>query len=135
MPTDLGDDNVDRTIAGGPLYSSECVTALVENDGSNLRTWTKKCLLDMQQKLGIDNDGAAELISETVRQGRYLTSEWCRGTYAVHWAACDAYSLTRKEWNNYAHKELTVEYYLKFAISKSGEVLLLVSCHNPEDRS
>ena len=50
------------------------------------------------------------------------------------WAACDAYQLWHNEWVQAAYKEMCFEYYIKFAIGKSGKLLLLVSCHEPQDR-
>ncbi|QTQ33515.1 Uncharacterized protein pbN1_35290 [Aromatoleum bremense] len=37
--------------------------------------------------------------------------------------------MTRLEWHHAAHKELRITYYLKFAISKTGSMLLSISNH------
>ena len=50
------------------------------------------------------------------------------------WAACDAYVLVRTEHLPHLRKDMECEYYIKFAIGKTGTVLLLASCHLPEDR-
>ena len=42
---------------------------------------------------------------------------------------CDAYSVTRQEWHEHAGKHLNVSYYLKFAISQTGQLLLMASNH------
>lgn len=124
----------ERGIPGGPLYEKQQVLGLVETDGNCLSPWTKKCIKDMRDKLCIDNDGAAELVRAAVIQGTYRNSEWCQGNKEHIWAACDAYVLKRFEWNRFAHKDLEIEYYVKFAINRSGKLLLLISCHNPENR-
>lgn len=42
---------------------------------------------------------------------------------------CDAYKVTRKEWIENAGKYIPMTYYLKFAISKTGHILLMASNH------
>lgn len=42
---------------------------------------------------------------------------------------CDAYSVTRLERHDYSDKNLTCTYYIKFAISKTGHLLLVASIH------
>lgn len=98
-----------------------------------MRAWTRKCKDDLQ-KYFLDAEDAAGLLSEALQYGRYRDSEWCEQRPTGPWAACDAYTLMRKEWIPHAHKELQIEYYLKFAIARTGTVILLVSCHLPEDR-
>ncbi len=123
-----------RTIRAGPLYPAADVMTLLTIEGSGaVRAWTRKASADLQ-KLSLDADDLVELIKDALTQGRYRRSEWCIQRPNGPWAACDAYSLERREWNQYAHKELPVEYYVKFAIAKTGKVLLLASCHLPENR-
>lgn len=64
-----------------------------------------------------------------ITQGQYVNSQWCVQKPTGPWAACDGYRLFRDEWVEYAHKEMRYEYYVKFAIGKTGKLLLLVSCH------
>lgn len=123
-------------ISNGPLYPAEEVLALLtslESQAQAIRAWTTKCAQDMQ-KWGIDADGACELIKQALRIGHFLGSEWCIQRPDGPWAACDAYSLVRREWIQHAYRELNVEYYTKFAIAKSGKILLVISCHPSEDR-
>ena len=42
---------------------------------------------------------------------------------------CDAYKVTQYEWIENAGKDMPVSYYLKFAISKTGQLLLMASNH------
>ncbi|PLY15334.1 MAG: hypothetical protein C0631_07640 [Sedimenticola sp.] len=69
-----------------------------------------------------------------VQSGRFRGAEWCVQHPNGPWAACDAYSFVRREWLAHAHREMSMEYYIKFAIAKTGKLLLVVSCHPPEDR-
>jgi hypothetical protein len=43
--------------------------------------------------------------------------------------AADAYSLRRSEWVAAARKDMLIEYFVKFAIGRSGSLVLIVSCH------
>lgn len=134
IPADAAQEGADLTIRGGPLYESRQVLALVRHDGGQVEPWTKKCVKDLREKFSIDHDGAAELVREAITSGNFRNSSWCRGNKETLWAACDAYVLKREEYIRHAHKYMEIEYYVKFAIHQSGKLLLLISCHNPEDR-
>ena len=57
-----------------------------------------------------------------------IDSEWCEnGKGGI--AACDAYTVYRVEEIPITGKQESFEYFLKFAIGKTGVVVLLVSCH------
>lgn len=116
---------------GGQLYSREDVEALVK-DPAAIRFWTPKCQRDAV-KLDLDEHGAAELVREALQGGKKRPAEWCEQKPTGPWAACDAYVLRRKEWNDAARREIDCEYYLKFAISKTGKLLLMASCHLSEN--
>lgn len=133
VPQDITEQGFDRTIPDGPLYEQRQVLALLQSDG-RLEPWTRKCVKDLRDKLSLDHEGAAKLVREAVVSGEFRNSEWCRGNRESFWAACDAYVLKREEYIQYAHKYMEIEYYIKFAINRSGKLLLLISCHNPEDR-
>lgn len=123
-----------RAIAGGPLYpENEVLTVLDQTNTDNLVLWTGKCRDDLQ-KYGWDIDDARELLRFALKNGRYRGAEWCVQGSNGPWAACDAYSARRREWIEAAHKELDVEYFVKFAIGQTGALLLLVSCHLSEQR-
>lgn len=128
------DDGACRKIAGGPLYAVDEVLALLaESNAQAVRVWTRKCQSDMQ-KLSLDIDDVRALVTIAVRSGRFLGAQWCIQHPNGPWAACDAYSLIRSEWIDPAQKEMAMEYYLKFAIAKTGKLLLVVSCHLKENR-
>ncbi len=112
----------------GPIYSAADVLAVLSS-GSTI-PWTRDCTRDLQD-LAFDDGDIQELIRAAVQEGCYINSQWCVQRPTGPWAACDAYQLSRQEWNQYAHKELRVDYYVKFAIGKTGKILLLVSAHMP----
>lgn len=123
-----------RKIAGGPLYPADEVLELIGGDGSEvIRAWARKCGEDLQ-KWSLDADDVRELLEVALRSGRFIGSEWCVQRPNGPWAACDAYSLVRREWVAAARREMDLEYYLKFAIARTGAVLLLVSCHPSEGK-
>lgn len=123
----------DRRIAGGPLYPKVEVQTLLDQGESILVPWTRKCKSDLQ-RLSWDRQDALILVQAALSGGRYHNSEWCQQQPSGPWAACDAYQLSRLEWIETAHKDMTIEYYVKFAIGKTRKLLLLVSCHQPQDR-
>lgn len=54
--------------------------------------------------------------------------QWCdNGQGAL--AACDAYEVCRDEMIPATGKAVQSRYFVKFAIGKTGRILLLVSCH------
>lgn len=124
----------DRGIPHGPLYPAAEVLKLLKDCGiRGIQVWTRKCAADLQ-KLMLDADDLADLLRESVLGGRFIGSEWCQQTPDGPWAACDAYALSRREWVAVAHRKMPMEYYLKFAIGKTGKILLLISCHLSEER-
>ena len=127
--SDLPDDPGRVKIAtkdGQPLYSLDRVKALVA-DENRLELWTRKCRRKVRELFDSDLEQVADLIN-ALREDDYIDSEWCEnGSNA--WAACDAYSIRRKEIAPATGKPLTVEYFVKFAVGKTGQLVLLVSCH------
>lgn len=123
-----------RQIADGPLYpAAEVLTLLGKERENALSLWTRKCKSDAQ-KYGLDLEDLSDLLTEALRDGYYKGSEWCVQRPNGPWAACDVYCLNRSEWIENAHKYMKMEYYLKFAMARSGLLLLLVSCHLSEHR-
>ncbi len=114
-----------RKIAGGPLYELAKIQALTEQPDT-VKLWTEKCRRDVANLL-LDPSGVGELIRE-LTENNYRNSEWCdNGKNA--WAACDDYKLVRSEFLERAGKWFRMEYFLKFAESKTGKLVLVVSCH------
>jgi hypothetical protein len=111
---------------GQPLYSLERVQALVQ-DEERLSLWTRKCQRDVHKLFDSDLERVAELI-QALRKDGYIDSEWCENGKGA-WAACDAYRIRRLETIPVTGKSMTVEYFVKFAVSKTGQLVLLVSCH------
>lgn len=131
--TPPSDGSADRRIVGGPLYSVTDALALLGKGESALVAWTRKCADDLE-RLTLDIPDVQTLIREALQFGRYRNSEWCVQKPTGPWAACDAYQLERSEWVEAAHKNIIFEYYIKFAIGKTGKLLLVVSCHESQDR-
>ena len=127
QPPAEGASDAKRRLAG-PLYNPADVLAVLSS-GSTI-PWTRDCKSDLQG-LAFDEADIQQLLRDTLQHGRYLNSQWCVQRPTGPWAACDAYQLGRDEWNEYAHRDLRVEYYIKFAIGKTGKILLLVSAHVP----
>lgn len=122
----------DLAISDMPLYPAEEVMVLLEQRGEEaIKAWTNKCIRDVQS-LGWDNSDLLELIRQALQGGRYLNSQWCMQKPGGPWAACDSYHLRRSEWIEAAHKNMQCEYYIKYAIGKTGQLLLLASCHTPQ---
>lgn len=121
-----GPDPGDRVKIGiEPLYSLERVRALA-NDHKQVRLWTRKTAKDVLNLVWSEVD-VAELLVE-LQPHQYIDSEWCTNGYGV-WAACDAYAVRRREWVSTVNKEMNMEYFVKFAIGKTGALVLVVSCH------
>jgi len=120
--------DVSRKITGGPLYSAEELLLILEKGVNSFTPITNRCLVDLE-RFELSHDDINLLLRLCVASGRFKGSEWCRGNKAGHWLACDAYSVCRQEWITASSKYMTIEYYLKFAIGKTGQVILMVSCH------
>ena len=112
-------------IAKGPLYDLARVQRLATAGGLN--TWTDRCDKAVYELFSGDLEAVAGLLGH-LRPADYRDSEWCtNGRNAL--AACDAYALRRLEWVASAGREMGVEYFVKFAVGKAGQLVLLVSCH------
>jgi hypothetical protein len=118
-------DGSSLKIAGGPLYDLARIQQLVVRHGA-IRFWTRKSEFDASE-LNLDVEDIAQWLQE-LKQQDFRNSEWCTdGSRA--WAACDAYVLRRSEWIAAARKNMPVDYFLKFALAKTGALVLMVSCH------
>ncbi|MBL8399538.1 MAG: hypothetical protein JNL00_00575 [Candidatus Accumulibacter sp.] len=91
-----------------------------------VKLWTGKCRRDVAN-LTLDAADVGALLQELTERD-YRDSEWCDNGKGA-WAACDAYNLRRNEYVETAGKTFRMEYFLKFALSKTGKLVLMVSCH------
>jgi len=123
-PTD--EQGEGRKIAGGPLYAEGTVATLVIQ--AKVTPWSRGAIKDAQ-KWSLDNRRIGTLIDQAIKHGRFLGSEWCMAKPGGPWAACDAYKVLVSEWNPILHKDQNITYYLKFALSKTGQLLLSASNH------
>lgn len=119
-------ENDVRAIAGGPIYARPEVLELAKAEQTEL--WSNGAIND-GLKWHLDYKDVAELISLAMKSGSFLGSEWCLARPNGPWAACDAYKVAREEWVPNAHKYMTIGYYVKFAVSKTGKLLLSASNH------
>jgi hypothetical protein len=122
--SDLPAEGANRKIAGGPLYDLPRIYAQARKAGG-VRFWTRRSELQAIE-MNVDTQDVAQWLLE-LKPHDYCDSEWCSDGRG--WAACDAYVLQRKEWIAAARKYIPVEYFLKFALAKSGALVLMVSCH------
>jgi hypothetical protein len=122
----------DRRIAGGPLYPAEAIRGVLARGASAIFPVTDKCSADMQ-RYSIDAADIIEIIEAALANGRFRRSEWCRCRGGA-WAACDGYSVKLRQQAPNSYAEIWFDYYLKFAIGRTGVLILIVSCHLPEDR-
>ena len=111
---------------GRPLYELARVQALAE-DVHRIKAVTQKCLQDVEKLFAGEYDDVASLIC-ALRPNDYRDSEWCESGRASV-AACDAYVVQRVEVAPGSGQSVAVMYYLKFAIGKTGQLVLMVSCH------
>jgi hypothetical protein len=121
-PTELGR----LKIVGGPLYDLARIQTLVE-DETQLLAWTPKCRKDVHKFFSGDLAEVADLL-QLLSTRDYRDSEWCEdGKGSI--AACDAYTVRRMEEVTATGTRAMCTYFLKFAIAKSGVLVLVVSCH------
>jgi hypothetical protein len=110
----------------GPLYDLQRVWALAQ-DEDKVQALTRNCRRDVDKFFDGDYAQVAALI-RAAKAEDYIDSEWCEnGGGGI--AACDAYSVRRAEVVHATGKLVRFEYFLKFAIGKAGNLVLVVSCH------
>lgn len=126
VPPPKNASDKERKVSGGPKYAKADVLSLL--GASAITIWTVRCGKHIQM-LGLDMSEVADIVTEAISKGKFICSEWCSQNPAGPDAICDAYVLTRSEWIKAANRKMDCEYYIKLAINKGGNVLLLVSCH------
>jgi hypothetical protein len=122
---DPPDDAARVKIRGGPIYDLNTIRELATRT-SAIVAWTAKCRRDIRALFSNEWCALSTLLG-SLEPCHYLHSEWCEnGGGSV--AACDAYGIERGETTQ-AGREVCVSYFVKFAISRTGGLILLVSCH------
>ena len=124
-PAELGGGRV--KITAGPLYGLARVQALIE-DENNLMIVTDKGRKDFRKWFDDDLQQIADLIG-LLMESDYIDSEWCETGKGAAIAACDAYRLRVNESDPVTGRRDQMQYFLKFAVSKTGAVVLMLSCH------
>ena len=115
-----------KILGTGPLYQLTRVQAIAANE-NQLKLWTQKCIHDVNRLFDSDLAQVAELVA-CLKESDYIDSEWCEnGRLAL--VACDAYRIRRTFVAQATGKRMPIEYFLKFAIGKTGNLVLMVSCH------
>jgi hypothetical protein len=119
-------DEAARTkIRGGPIYDLKTIRELAART-SAIVAWTAKCRRDIRALFSNEWQAVGTLLG-SLEACDYLHSEWCENAEGFV-AACDAYAIEREETTQ-AGRDVRVAYFLKFAISTAGSLILLVSCH------
>jgi hypothetical protein len=107
-----------------PLYPVDDVKALLKKGVLATSLFTVKCGEDVSDE-GLSLSDVIAIVSEAIEHGRYKGAQWCRQSETTPpIAPCDAYSIRRM-----SSKGVVVPFYVKFAISSTGNLLLLFSCH------
>lgn len=113
-------------IDDGPLYHLARIQALAKNEAC-LKAVTERCRKDIANLFDSDLERVGKLIG-CLKEGNYIDSEWCEnGKTGV--VACDAYRICRVEEIPATGRTMETEYYLKLAVGKTGNFVLMVSCH------
>lgn len=119
------DEAARARIRGGPIYDLKRVRELAART-SPIVAWTVKCRRDIRALFSNEWEAVGTLLG-SLEGGHYLHSEWCENGEGFV-AACDAYAIEREETTQ-AGRDVRVAYFVKFAISRAGSLILLVSCH------
>jgi hypothetical protein len=125
-------DEPGRAKVAGPLYDMLQVQALVEE--ATLVLWTRKCIQnvrDLYEGVRDEYDSELAMVVDLLKRlpaGRYQDSEWCdNGSGGL--AACDAYEVRRSDPIAATGGRMQTRYFVKIAIGKTGQLLLVASCH------
>ncbi|ESK41233.1 hypothetical protein P256_00222 [Acinetobacter nectaris CIP 110549] len=119
-----GDNRKIKTLA--PINPKDEVLSILKK--SLPKTMTRKSIVDLQH-LSFDLEDLKGLIKEALEKGKYRDSEWCQSKSESPWFACDSYELKKNEYVDAAQKEFEMNYFLKFCIHKSGDIVCTFSCH------
>lgn len=136
-PPQHGDDQIHTRLIDGKIWDLLSIRQLAQQvlhgDASSLKAITKDCRSDMQ-RLQMDDKYAARLLLLLNESDHYINSRWCHTGASVPtrpalgWVPCDAYKINVED--DYDNGEtLTITYYIKFCLSPSGSMVLLISLH------
>ncbi len=117
-----------RIETSAPLYAAPEIEGILGNPECNIVSWTKDAAKDAK-RLDFDGTELRDLLQEAISRGRYRGAVWCIQRPEGPWAACDEYELTRIEQAPASASSIQCHYYVKFAIARTGQAILLVSCH------
>ncbi|MFT5760590.1 MAG: hypothetical protein ACI9LM_005377 [Alteromonadaceae bacterium] len=125
----------DLKISDGPLYDNASVMNILDELGADsINVVTRRANRHIQKHdLDIDN-GVLKLLKMALKRGVYLNSQWCEHGKGITWSACDAYSFVESKWYETMHDYLETKWYIKFAIGKTGKLILIVSCHTSDEQ-
>ncbi|GJL81858.1 MAG: hypothetical protein DHS20C01_14920 [marine bacterium B5-7] len=107
----------------GPLYSLERLIAVANNKKAYIVN--DRAIQDIEN-LGWDNSDVCRLVCH-LEDKHYHGSERCQTSNQMS-VDCDAYVIERIETTEFGNS-ICARYYLKLALTKSGNLLLIVSCH------
>jgi hypothetical protein len=125
----------DLKISDGPLYDKESVMKILHELGADSINVVTRRANSHIRKYDLDiDDGVLKLLKLALKSGDYLNSQWCEHGKGNTWSACDAYSVMESKWNEYMYDYLETKWYIKFAIGKTGKLILIVSCHSSDEQ-
>lgn len=113
-----------RLITAGPLYPIDDVQELLGHGVIATSLFTTDAGADAADEC-LSLADVIKIVKEAIEHGRYKNSQWCRHSSEGPFAPCDAYSIRRKNISG-----VTSNFYVKFAISRTGALLLIFSCHS-----
>jgi len=121
-PTSLGRVK----IGNGPLYKLARVKTIARDSGA-LKLVTRNCRKEFGKLFEHDYVALTCLI-QSLSDSDYLHSEWCESS-PIAVVACDAYRAYRIDTAPVTGKVMNMEYFVKFAIGQSGDLIFIVSLH------
>lgn len=113
-----------------PIYDLAAVKEILK-DADNLILATRYANQNAED-LALDTDDISQMIQQ-LEVNNYRNSEWCKITKPKknkqRVAAADSYKLRLTKYNEFAHKYLSAEYYLKFFIDQGQIRVEMISIH------
>lgn len=116
-----------RLISGRkrPIFKLEQVLSRFQSTDDIIPS-TRECKDNLTDLLWTTKDILETL--KALKQCDYINSQWCKIS-SKSWVPCDAYSASVK----FGESENTfIKIYIKYTVSPTGKVILVVSCHESE---